>query len=204
MAQDGVFRSIDMMDDEDMLERLVEEAAGIVAAANGKVKISHAMGLVGLKGDDEKHHRTLYQQVRHKSTKVAVAEMGRNSGGLEVVTVGTAAGSLSSLTAGGLQSSFEFSSPSLGTHSTGKRMPSSGSSADSSKSSDKKPAAKVFRRMSKEIHRANAKIAHQLTKRDRQAMKMATVLIERSRVLPKNHPDKRSMATIVDETKMKG
>jgi hypothetical protein len=55
MAQDYAFRSVDMMDNEDRLERLVEEAAGIIAAANGKVKISQAMDLVGFTREERQN-----------------------------------------------------------------------------------------------------------------------------------------------------
>jgi hypothetical protein len=55
MAQDCAFPSVDIMDDEDRLDRLVNEAAGIIVAANGKVKISQAMTLVGFAPEEIKY-----------------------------------------------------------------------------------------------------------------------------------------------------
>jgi len=37
------------------------------------------------------------------------------------------------------------------------------------------------------------------TKKESQAMKIATVRIEKNKALPKDHPDKKSIATIVTE-----
>jgi hypothetical protein len=197
MAQDYSIPSPIIMVDEDVLEGLIEQAAGVVAASCWKVKVHEAMSLVGIAAANKKQHKTIYQQVRRRASKVGIVDLEPRRGSVEVITLstgGAGAGSLSSLTG---PSSFEFLSPSVGAHHH--HCNSSVLSSGSSKSEDKKPAAKVFRRTSKEVQRANAKTA-QLTKRDKQAMKQATVLIERSKVLPKGHPEKKSMAAIVEET----
>jgi hypothetical protein len=196
MAQDYSIWSPTIMVDEDVLEGLIVQAAGVVAASCWKVKVHQAMSLVGIAAADTKQHKTIYQQVRRRASKVGIVELEPRRGSVEVITLSTApaGGSLSSLTG---PSSFEFSSPLVGAHHH--QCNSLVVSSGSSKIDDKKPAAKVFRRTSKEVQRANNAKTAQLTKRDKQAMKQATGLIERSRVLSKGHPEKKSMAAIVEE-----
>ena len=68
------------------------------------------------------------------------------------------------------------------------------------KSTEKTPAAKVRRRTSKELQRANAADVCRVN-RDKQAMKQATVLlIERNKALLRNDPNKMSIDAIVDLT----
>jgi hypothetical protein len=189
MAQDYAFASVDIMDDEDRLDRMVDEAAGIIAVANGKVKILQAMALVGFSPEETKN-MMLYQKVRLKSSRVAMVELSKNKNGVEVVTVATNSSLSSFLHSATGQSSVDFSSPSVATSGP---FSSSCSSSGSQKSDEKKPAAKVGRRTSKEVQRANSRIA-QLTKKDKEAMKQATVLIHRSQGLPRNHPGKKSAA----------
>jgi hypothetical protein len=190
MDQDPCSTSFDTLDDEVRLEGLVEDAAGVVAASRGKVKIKAAMGLVGF-DEDEVQSKTLYQAVRRKVTKVTVSvekAYGKRSMPVVDLVGGNSLSTLSSLTAG--VNSFELSSPSA-TSITG-----------SNSDSDKKPAAKKARRSSKEVQRDNAKKS-QLTKRDKQAMKVATVLVDRTSKLPMNHPEKKSIASIVEETNIR-
>jgi hypothetical protein len=61
-----------------------------------------------------------------------------------------------------------------------------------------KPAAKS-RRTSKEVQRGYAAYVG-MAQRDKAAMKQATVLIERNKELPNDHPDKQSINSIVDLT----
>jgi hypothetical protein len=125
-----------------------------------------------------------------------MVELSKNKNGVVVVTVATNS-SLSSFSHSATgQSSVDLSSPSVATPSC---FSSSCSSSGVQKSDEKKPAAKVGRRTSKEVQRANSRIA-QLTKKDKEAMKQATVLIHRSQGLPRNHPGKKSAAIIVQET----
>jgi hypothetical protein len=199
MAQDHGIISIDISVDEDRLERLVVEAAGIIAAANGKVGIAQAMMLVGFT-QEEKKNMTLYQRIRRKSARVEVVAIPRNPAGVSAVTVSSEfpVSSLSSFRNSG-HSFLDLSSPSVASNRSSSSVSGAG---NCKKEEDKKPAAKVFRRTSKEVQRANAKQV-QLTKRDKQAMKQATILISRSRVLPKWYPDKKSIAAIVEATNAK-
>jgi hypothetical protein len=143
---------------------------------------------------------TMYQKVRRKLAKVAVVEVTRNSG-LEVVTLGKGCSlsSVSGFTTENPTSVDLTSSPSTNSLLPSSRL-SSASSLESKKSEDKKPAAKIYWRTSKEVQRAHAKVA-QITESDnKQVMKQATVMIDRCRGLPRNHPDMKSITTIVEET----
>ena len=55
------------------VEELSSRAAGIIAAAKGTIKIRHAMKLVGF-STDEICNMTLYQRVRHQSTRLSVVD----------------------------------------------------------------------------------------------------------------------------------
>jgi hypothetical protein len=60
-----------MSGDDDRLKKMVQQASGILTAANGKVKIVQAMELVGFTSD-ERRNMKLYQQVRRLSTKLVI------------------------------------------------------------------------------------------------------------------------------------
>ena len=62
-----------------------------------------------------------------------------------------------------------------------------------------KEKEKKTRRSSKDVQRRNA-VAASAKRRNSIAMKTATTLIKRSRELPKNHPQKKSIEVIVRET----
>ena len=65
------------MDDSD-IEAMVVEAAGIVAASNNKVKISHSMELVGFT-TGERQNMTIYQWARRKAQKMSVIEVSKGA-----------------------------------------------------------------------------------------------------------------------------
>lgn len=60
-----------MSSDNDRVATLVEEAAGIIAAAHGKVGVAKAMDLVGF-SDVERGNMSIYQRVRRKVSRIAV------------------------------------------------------------------------------------------------------------------------------------
>jgi hypothetical protein len=194
------------MDEENArCKRLTQEASAILAAANGKIKIIDAMRIVGFTTPERKNMK-LYQQVRRKQSKFRVVELKNKkktpsptaTAELTVVT-NSQASTISSLTVG------EYFSL-VGTPGSDNCPVRLDLDADtipgsqgSTKSEDKKPAAKIPRRTSKEVQRDAASHV-MMTKRDKQAMKQATVLIERSNRLAKNHPDKKTMSAFVYNT----
>jgi hypothetical protein len=189
-----------MSDNEERLKRLVKEASGILAAANGKVRVTQAMKLVGFT-TPERTNMKWYQQVRRKQDKLVIVDVDTNKPtAMGTVTLADNSQETNVSTLTGERS-----------YATG--FPTPGSNSDSStdslrrrvladsigKKSDKSPVAKVARRTSKDLQRVNAKVMMQ-TKRDKQAMKQATVLIERNKALGSNHPSKMSIGAIVDLT----
>ena len=207
------------MSDNDALRRqsLIEEASGIVAAANGKIKIVQAMKLVGF-STPERKNMTVYQQVRRRSLKVSVVEVRKGNNGRSLP--GAFSMPSVSSTVSGMTSSRSTTSTLCNSSSSQEDTPPDDASANTtrsvrrkllehesatvaagtvatSKAKDKMPIKKG-RRSSKEVQRANAMVVMQ-TKRDKDAMKMATQLIQHCKTLPKGHPEKKSINVIVAE-----
>ena len=75
----------------------MHEAAGIISASNGKVKISMAMKLVGFP-TPERQNMTTYQRVRHKAQKLSVVEVNSQGSLPHEVLVAAPASVISTLT----------------------------------------------------------------------------------------------------------
>jgi hypothetical protein len=178
------------------IKRLVQQASGILSAADGKVKVMQAMILVGFTTPERKNMK-IYQQVRRKSEKIVCVELKKKSSVVTVTEINgsnSQASTISSITGENSQV-IAIDSPDSDTQS----VVSVASSRGEGKREDKKPAAKIPRGTSKEVQRAAAKHVR-MTKRDKEAMKQATVLIHRSNALCRNHPDKRTTVEIVNLT----
>ena len=172
------------------LNKKVFQASGIVAAAEGKVKIVDAMKLVGFSTPERKTMR-IYQQVRRKAQRVTIVEKKNNSIGLHVLAIAATACDISSLTdSGSIATPVEEN----GTHSA--PVAPSESTKDSSKKVVSK--VKVSRKTSRELQRCNAIIAR-ASGRDKEALKQATKIIDVNRKLPLGHPDRKSHDMIVKE-----
>ena len=65
-----------MSEDARRKEQLVQQAAGIVAAAQGKVKIVESMKIVGFTTPERKN-MTTHQQVRRKARRLATVQKGK-------------------------------------------------------------------------------------------------------------------------------
>jgi hypothetical protein len=195
-----------MSEDFDRVNELVKEASGVIAATNGKVQIRAAMALVGF-STPERLNMKLYQQVRRLAAKTLVVVAGK--GGRKpppvagdastVMAVSESQGSgISSLTYSNFLESDEVSETSTAMSSTARRLLLEVAN-DSDDGGGKPKATKVRRQTSKQVQRANAAKLHN-KKRETQAMKQATVLINRSNALPPNHPEKKTIVEIVDLT----
>lgn len=192
------------------LMKLVDMAAGVVAASQKTIGISQAMTLVGF-SEEERGQMKLYQKVRRLSMKLSVVVLPKGTSLPLAVSVLPAASATSSLTSAASQRAQVLPHPpspsdsTASTHSTD--SPSVRRSVDPSlpppKSPDQVPVkAKKHRRTSKEVHRMYGAIGLARS-RDSQAMKEATVLIKRSLAFPKNDPRKKSITDIVKETNLR-
>ena len=76
MAEHSAVSTYTMSEAVQREKELVRQAAAIVAASDGKVKIVDAMKLVGFATPERKNMR-VYQQVRRRSTKLVVVEKGK-------------------------------------------------------------------------------------------------------------------------------
>jgi len=174
-----------MAENNDRLQRLVRQAAGIVSASEKKVGITKAMELVGF-SKDERRQMTLYQQVRRLAMKVSLVVPP-----LPAATV-NASDDVSSLT----PTSESNQDSGTSTPSVRRRLlpsPRSMSTLSSPK------IAKKARRSSKEVQREASSIAES-KQRHKVAMKSATRLIKASQALPKNDPKKKSINHLVKQT----
>jgi hypothetical protein len=144
-----------MSEENARVKRLVHEASGILAAANGKVKIMQAMILVGFTTPECKN-MTLYQQVRPRSSNIAVVKVGKENATMVADTVGTnsLASTISSITR---EDSHDRFVPGCGYNNEGPIwqphlvVAQASTESAGSKSNDKKPTAKIPRRTSKEV-----------------------------------------------------
>jgi hypothetical protein len=197
-------RFLVMSEDFGRLNRLVQEASGILTAANGKVKIVQAMQLVGFTTPERKNMK-VYQQVRRLAAKLIVFNPTvKTSLAIATPLDSSHASTISSITAErsiiriaetpSSQSTTSYTSSRSEDESIIKRR-----LIEIPDDEDGKPAAKVARRTSKEVQRANAAYVG-LTQRDKLAMKQATILIDRNKALASDHPDKQSITSIVDLT----
>jgi hypothetical protein len=163
----------------DRVEKLVQQAAGVVVASENKIGYRQAMSLVGFEAD-EVGHAALYKRVIRRSK----AMLSASSTPVPVVQVSPNQASLSSLTTEG--------SPVVGTPTTVVGTPIN----VAEEAAASKP--KKFQRTVKELQRFNAK-NNAAKERQKQAMKASTVRIKHSLDLPLEHPDKKSIRVIVDE-----
>ena len=210
LAQHCVTAFVIMSEEDVELQKRVKQASGIVAAAEGKVKIIDAMRLVGFSTPERKNMR-VYQQVRRRSQRVEVVELKKQAPAaeLEVPTVQPPSSDLSTLTASrnsrNASTSETPTSPDMASAEEATTTPCAvrrrlmNSGSVSKKSPDQLPAAKAkrSRRSSRELQRHNAASARQ-RENDKRAMKTATTLIHRSNQLPNGHDNKRSQKEIVD------
>jgi hypothetical protein len=165
------FALLVMSEEDAELETMVKEAAGILAITHGKVKIVKAMEMAGFRSAERKNMK-LYQRVRRLVPKchLVVDEAYERKAAPEVVAT-------------------------VVTVNTADKL-----SQDSEVSSITGDSGRIIRRRSsKEVQRAHAKKILQ-DKRETQAMKQVTVLIERSKALPIGHPAKHTIKEIVAAT----
>ena len=222
VAEHSVAPSNNMSEGAERQKRLVEHAAAIVAASEGKVKIVDSMKLVGFRTPERKNMR-VYQQVRCRTSKLVVVEKGKKD---RPVTVNMSSGSsaVSALSVSDERTNTNSREPSssssgssralttpaarLATSRTAAASTDTASTDQSSttppllvvartKSAEKTPA-KRSRRTSKECQRHNAGKALQY-RQDKEAMKLATRRIYQNSLLPRNHPAKATNAAIVDQ-----
>lgn len=200
-------------------ETKVRVAAGVVAAAEGRMKIPEAMKLAGFSTPETKQP-TIYQRVRRRSQRVVVEERKgastTSSSSLpSAVAVPAAAAarsagsslSGSSVVAGavgrtGTTRSSSAAAAVAPSASVRRRFTIGEGGGEEEEDGDKKPAAepvKKRRRTSSEKQRDNAVVV-MLKNKDKRAMKSATVKIAHNNQLPKGHPSKKSARQIVEET----
>lgn len=196
-----------MSEDNERLDGLVAQAAGIIAYGGGKVKIAHAMRLVGFTSP-EIRHGTTYQRVRRAAPKVAKQNQpdppkGRkkkapaddeantpesDQSDIMDLNITQESNDLSSLTKSG--SSRSRTSPE---EEVSVRRPlfSATSSSTTTVATGKKSRAS-----SKQVQRKHA-LKNKQSYQESVALKQATVLIKRNKALPRNHPEKKTQVEIV-------
>ena len=194
--------------------RLVQEAAGVVAAANGKVKISAAMRLVGF-STPERRNMTTYQQVRRKAMKMSVVEVNNEAtvpAAVDFLEEITVASTLTAETRNqNVRASFASSTNSTartvvtvddGARNVRQRLFGAGSPESATVRATgvaKKAPTKKNRRSSKQAQRDAAEVII-LSNKQRAAMKYATRKIQRHKLLPKGSRERKSINTIIRET----
>jgi hypothetical protein len=198
------------------VDKMVEMAAGIIVGSQSTVGIVKAMEIVGFSAE-ERRNMTIYQRVRQRSQKLCIVEKKKAAtpppeavnvtGGDRNATV------LSSLTSPSLRNPGEEddNTSTEGASSSTSMPPATNNDSpplavrrnllESLSTSGKKnmPAArkgKKTRKSSRELQRHHAMIAAG-KKTDKLAMKMATKLIKENIDLPRNNPNKKSIAKIV-------
>jgi hypothetical protein len=194
-----------MSGEGDRLDRLVQEASGLLASTNGKVGIMQAMRLVGFT-TPERNNMKVYQRVRRGATRYAVVpvvHVRKNAKvkdppppavDLTVVTNSLHGSGISTLTS----SVNNNSSPdSINSVPVARRLHDGDTPQTSNE--DKEPEAKKRRATSKEVQALAADKAKKKLK-DKMAMKQVTVLVERNNALSKNDPNKRTMVDLVAQT----
>jgi len=200
-----------MSEAKEVEERMIAHASGIIAAGRGKIKIRAAMRLVEF-SDDQIKNMTLYQKVRRKAERMMVIDKSVPQligDGAETVN-----STLSSAerTAGINQ---EASSNSAGSTTVDEPTASSnnpptprrllenaGSPSNGKRSTDEslgvENSKKQHRRASHEVQREQANVIMK-TKKESQAMKLATVLIQKNKELATDDPKRKSINEIVKE-----
>jgi hypothetical protein len=197
----------------DKLKVLVIQAAGIVAGSQNTVGISQAMELVGFTVEERKTMK-YYQQVRRKSTKLSVIEVGKGTTPLPRVEVQPSVDTVSTLTASTARNNNPNPSPSQNEDGTissdssvrwclqlGVGTPSAESQEECVEESTfaGEEEQKKRRQTPKETQRFNAVKCAQKN-RNRTAMKLATNLIKESLLLNQKDPKKKTINVIVKET----
>ena len=196
----------------------MKQAAGIVAASDGKVKIVDSMKLVGF-STPERRNMTTYQQVRRRASKLIVVEVPKKPLPAQV-NLSSSASHVSALSTSeetgrgrkrlhsvvvprrqhldDTPASTEGDTPASNEGNTTTNTSSSNSSKDATTTPIK---GKKARKTSKELQRSNAK-AVAMNKVEKEAMKQATLKVHRNRQLPANHPDRLTTAIIVSQTNL--
>jgi hypothetical protein len=193
------FASDTMSEEISRVNRLVKDAAGIIAGTEGRTKVMDAMRFAGF-SDSERKNMKLYQQVRRRALKLQITEVPNKKNAVVVlasvtIDVQEQVSGLTSTSIWNDEDSVDTSSNGEGSGPAKPRRLST--STTTTKSSEKTP--KKSRRTSKQVQKSYAE-ALAITKRDCRAMKLATVLIDRSNKLRKNHPDKTTAVEIVNIT----
>jgi len=208
--------SLCIMEEENTIDDKIVHASSIIAAAKGKIKIRAAMRLVGFT-DAETKNMTTYQQVRRKSTNMIVVDKKALPKATVPQQIGdgaeTVASTLSSaerndaITETGSTSNNSTAANTVRTVATPRRLLGSDSSAPTTNTTDSTKRSgdvvggtpkKKHRRTSVEVQREQANVVMK-TKKETQAMKLATVRIQQNKELPINHPDKKSINDVVAE-----
>ena len=176
-------------------QRLVLQAAGIVAGSQNAVGITRAMELVGFSVEERKTMK-LYQQVRRKAARLSVVEVRKKSSPVNRIVVPSTGTTVSTLTPVEEEDEEEVASP---TNSVRRRLELLGeSSTDGNKESTTTSVqtSKKTRRTPKETQRNAAKVCA-LRQKNRIAMKTATKLITENNQLGQKDPMRRSINEIV-------
>jgi tellurite resistance protein len=186
---------LDMSEGFDRQKMLVKRATGIIAASEGTVKISQGMKLAGFTTPEQQNMK-LYQQVRRGSSKVAVFNIPKQKKGvaaavMEVNILHATLSDISSLTSKSGNIEVIISSPEVIDIDEEDATTLGNNNNTTTTGSTKKT-----RSTSKEVQRRHA-LKAKTSLKDKVAMKQATVLIHRNKLLPKGHPKKKSIEAIV-------
>lgn len=176
------------------LNRLVEDAAGIIAGTKGRTKTMDAMKFIGF-SESERKNMKLYQQVRRLAEKLQVVEVKKKPGPVAAVSIDTQE-LVSALTSGSTPEESSDNGTAANAAASSRSARRQLVEIGGNKSSEKLVKKKKSRRSSKEVQRSQAE-ALMLTSRDKNAMKLATRMIHRSNSLPKNDRNKSTMLEIV-------
>ncbi len=190
-----------MSDDSRSTEDKVLQAAGIVAAAKGGIKIVAAMKMAGFSSIETKAMRT-YQQVRRKAQQMVVVDTSVESVIPRVISSNKRSGGTSVVSS--LTSEIATTSNGDGNDDTGsvanddERLPTPRRLLGEEENDTEAPPSKKSRRSSRDVHAMQAEKAKR-KKVEALAMKVATRRVNYNNSLAKNNPNKKSINFIVDE-----
>jgi hypothetical protein len=194
---------LNMDEDFEKQIKLVQQASGIIAIGEGKVKITEAMKLVGF-STPERAGGKVYQQVRRRSLKVADHVVEASKSDLPLAAVAGTVSDVSSLAGPSSSESVAAGKePTSFAEGTARRPllppgPSAVTVATDLSTKTTTAHKKKGRATSKQVQKTNALKA--LNKHhNKLAMKQATLLIARNKLLDKNHPEKKTIDVIVKE-----
>ena len=183
-------------------EDRIVQAAGIVAAVKGGIKIVAAMRMAGFSAEEIKVMR-LYQQVRRKAKEMVIVDTTVNAVIPKEISSkrkSSATSVVSSLTSdeigefNGTTTSEEDVGIEEGSLPTPRRLLDECNSLQVQQG----PPTKKSRRSTRDVHAVQAETARK-KKVEAIAMKAATRRVQINNSLPKNNPSKRSINSVVDE-----